>query len=57
MPNAVKAMVQSYPTPPKVRADLGRGLMVDGVHKPMGDVAYLLSPKDLAAIHGKDHGN
>ncbi|MCW3795468.1 DEAD/DEAH box helicase [Paenibacillus sp. LS1] len=26
MPNAVKAMVQSYPTPPKVRADLGRGL-------------------------------
>lgn len=25
-------------------------LMVDGVHKPMGDVAYLLSPKDLAAI-------
>ncbi|WP_440131297.1 DEAD/DEAH box helicase [Paenibacillus xylanexedens] len=26
MPNAVKAMVQAYPTPPKVRADLGRGL-------------------------------
>lgn len=25
-------------------------LMVDGEHKPMGDVAYLLSPKDLAAI-------
>lgn len=25
-------------------------LMVDGVHKPMGDVTYLLSPKDLAAI-------
>jgi U32 family peptidase len=25
-------------------------LMVDGVKKPMGDVAYLLSPKDLAAI-------
>lgn len=25
-------------------------LMVDGVRKPMGDVAYLLSPKDLAAI-------
>lgn len=25
-------------------------LMVDGTHKPMGDVAYLLSPKDLAAI-------
>ncbi|RUS43097.1 U32 family peptidase [Cohnella sp. AR92] len=25
-------------------------LMVDGVHKPMGDIAYLLSPKDLAAI-------
>lgn len=25
-------------------------LMVDGVQKPMGDVAYLLSPKDLAAI-------
>lgn len=25
-------------------------LMVDGVEKPMGDVAYLLSPKDLAAI-------
>lgn len=25
-------------------------LIVDGVQKPMGDVAYLLSPKDLAAI-------
>ncbi|OCT13218.1 peptidase U32 [Paenibacillus pectinilyticus] len=25
-------------------------LMVDGVQKPMGDVTYLLSPKDLAAI-------
>ncbi|MDQ0192102.1 U32 family peptidase [Paenibacillus wynnii] len=25
-------------------------LMVDGVVKPMGDVTYLLSPKDLAAI-------
>lgn len=25
-------------------------LMVDGVRKPMGDIAYLLSPKDLAAI-------
>ncbi|WP_040952502.1 DUF3656 domain-containing U32 family peptidase [Gorillibacterium massiliense] len=25
-------------------------LMVDGVHKPMGDISYLLSPKDLAAI-------
>jgi putative protease len=25
-------------------------LMVDGVKKPMGDIAYLLSPKDLAAI-------
>ncbi|WP_135552394.1 DUF3656 domain-containing U32 family peptidase [Paenibacillus cymbidii] len=25
-------------------------LMVDGAQKPMGDVAYLLSPKDLAAI-------
>ena len=25
-------------------------LMVDGVQKPMGDVAYLLSPKDLAAM-------
>ncbi|MEB3102380.1 DUF3656 domain-containing U32 family peptidase [Ferviditalea candida] len=25
-------------------------MMVDGVQKPMGDVAYLLSPKDLAAI-------
>jgi len=25
-------------------------LMVDGVHQPMGDIAYLLSPKDLAAI-------
>jgi U32 family peptidase len=25
-------------------------LLVDGVQKPMGDVAYLLSPKDLAAI-------
>ncbi|KIL38663.1 peptidase U32 [Gordoniibacillus kamchatkensis] len=25
-------------------------LMVDGTQKPMGDVAYLLSPKDLAAI-------
>ncbi|RRJ62222.1 U32 family peptidase [Paenibacillus oralis] len=25
-------------------------LMVDGEKKPMGDVAYLLSPKDLAAI-------
>lgn len=25
-------------------------LMVDGEHKPMGDVTYLLSPKDLAAI-------
>ncbi|GLX70921.1 U32 family peptidase [Paenibacillus glycanilyticus] len=25
-------------------------LMVDGEHQPMGDVAYLLSPKDLAAI-------
>ena len=24
--------------------------MVDGVQKPMGDIAYLLSPKDLAAI-------
>ncbi|KGP80897.1 hypothetical protein P364_0117835 [Paenibacillus sp. MAEPY2] len=26
IPNAVKAMAQSYPTPPKVRADLGKGL-------------------------------
>ncbi|REE84540.1 putative protease [Paenibacillus taihuensis] len=25
-------------------------LMVDGEQKPMGDVAYLLSPKDLAAV-------
>ncbi|WP_123042178.1 DUF3656 domain-containing U32 family peptidase [Cohnella candidum] len=25
-------------------------LMVDGVHQPMGDIAYLLSPKDLAAV-------
>ncbi|MBW5448418.1 U32 family peptidase [Cohnella sp. CFH 77786] len=25
-------------------------LIVDGVQKPMGDVAYLLSPKDLAAV-------
>ncbi|MBJ6361962.1 DUF3656 domain-containing protein [Paenibacillus sp. GCM10012307] len=25
-------------------------LMVDGEHKPMGDIAYLLSPKDLAAV-------
>jgi len=25
-------------------------LMVDGVQKPMGNIAYLLSPKDLAAI-------
>ncbi|WP_019534852.1 U32 family peptidase [Paenibacillus ginsengihumi] len=25
-------------------------MIVDGVEKPMGDVAYLLSPKDLAAI-------
>lgn len=25
-------------------------LMVDGVHQPLGDIAYLLSPKDLAAI-------
>lgn len=25
-------------------------MMVDGVVKPMGDVAYLLSPKDLAAL-------
>lgn len=25
-------------------------MMVDGEHKPMGDVTYLLSPKDLAAI-------
>ncbi|GKU76767.1 DUF3656 domain-containing protein [Paenibacillus sp. L3-i20] len=25
-------------------------LMVDGEHKPMGDISYLLSPKDLAAI-------
>ncbi len=25
-------------------------LMVDGVQKPMGDISYLLSPKDLAAI-------
>lgn len=25
-------------------------LMVDGEHKPMGDITYLLSPKDLAAI-------
>ncbi|MCL6457279.1 MAG: U32 family peptidase [Gorillibacterium sp.] len=25
-------------------------LMVDGVQKPMGDVAYLLSPKDLVAV-------
>jgi len=25
-------------------------LMVDGEHKPMGDVTYLLSPKDLAAL-------
>ncbi|MFC5401679.1 U32 family peptidase [Cohnella soli] len=25
-------------------------LMVDGVKQPMGDIAYLLSPKDLAAI-------
>jgi putative protease len=24
--------------------------MVDGVQKPMGDIAYLLSPKDLAAL-------
>nr|WP_154984695.1 DEAD/DEAH box helicase [Paenibacillus xylanexedens] len=26
MPNAVKAMMPTYPVPPKVRADLGRGL-------------------------------
>jgi putative protease len=25
-------------------------LIVDGVQKPMGDIAYLLSPKDLAAL-------
>ncbi|NOU95150.1 U32 family peptidase [Paenibacillus sp. LMG 31456] len=25
-------------------------LMIDGVQKPMGDIAYLLSPKDLAAL-------
>ncbi|WP_442954786.1 DUF3656 domain-containing U32 family peptidase [Paenibacillus sp. SYP-B4298] len=25
-------------------------LMVDGVQQPMGDIAYLLSPKDLAAV-------
>ncbi|WP_168123398.1 U32 family peptidase [Paenibacillus sp. HB172176] len=25
-------------------------LMVDGEHQPMGDITYLLSPKDLAAI-------
>jgi U32 family peptidase len=25
-------------------------LMVDGMHKPMGDITYLLSPKDLAAV-------
>ncbi|HEU4964043.1 MAG TPA: DUF3656 domain-containing protein [Bacilli bacterium] len=25
-------------------------MMVDGEHKPMGDITYLLSPKDLAAI-------
>ncbi|MEW9702749.1 DUF3656 domain-containing protein [Paenibacillus sp. SI8] len=25
-------------------------LMIDGVEKPMGDIAYLLSPKDLAAL-------
>ncbi|WP_166246361.1 U32 family peptidase [Paenibacillus turpanensis] len=25
-------------------------MMVDGVQKPMGDIAYLLSPKDLAAL-------
>jgi U32 family peptidase len=25
-------------------------LMIDGVQKPMGDVTYLLSPKDLAAV-------
>jgi U32 family peptidase len=25
-------------------------MMVDGDHRPMGDVAYLLSPKDLAAV-------
>jgi putative protease len=25
-------------------------MMVDGEHRPMGDVTYLLSPKDLAAI-------
>ncbi len=25
-------------------------LMVDGEHKPMGDIAYLLSPKDLAVL-------
>ncbi len=25
-------------------------MMVDGEHKPMGDIAYLLSPKDLAAL-------
>ncbi|WP_199616660.1 U32 family peptidase [Paenibacillus alkalitolerans] len=25
-------------------------MMVDGEHRPMGDVAYLLSPKDLAAL-------
>lgn len=25
-------------------------LMVDGVQQPMGDIAYLLSPKDLAAL-------
>ncbi|WP_274362569.1 U32 family peptidase [Paenibacillus thermotolerans] len=25
-------------------------MMVDGVHRPMGDITYLLSPKDLAAV-------
>lgn len=25
-------------------------MMVDGTHQPMGDVTYLLSPKDLAAV-------
>jgi putative protease len=25
-------------------------LMIDGVQKPMGDIAYLLSPKDLASL-------
>ncbi|HZG87439.1 DUF3656 domain-containing U32 family peptidase [Paenibacillus sp.] len=25
-------------------------MMVDGEHRPMGDIAYLLSPKDLAAL-------